>query len=72
MLAEMKQNEMNLIISDITSSSISISDMISRPEILVENYLETYAADNAVSIFEKYHSLEPGSPEFSKIDWSKS
>ena len=57
MLAEMKQNEMNLIISDIASSSISISDMISRPEILVDDYLETYAAENAVSIYEFYHNL---------------
>ena len=46
--------------------------MISRPHILVGNYLETHAAESAVNGFELFGYLEPDSPEFGMKDWNKS
>ena len=51
MLAEMKQNEMNLILQDIWGSSKTISDMISRPEIINNDFLPS---DTLLSAFEFY------------------
>lgn len=68
MLAEMKQNEMNLILQGIWGSSKSISDMISRPEIINQNYIPS---GTLIDAFDFYSSLEPGSPEFEAVDWTK-
>ena len=51
MLAEMKQNEMNLILQDIWGSSKSISDLISRPEIIDPDFV---SSDTLISAFEFY------------------
>ena len=72
MLAEMKQNELRLVSQDLWGSTKSISDMISKPHILVNDYLETHAADTAVNGFEIFGYLEPDSPDFGMKDWSKS
>ena len=52
MLAEMKQNEMNLVSQGIWGSSKALSDMISRPEIITEGFLPT---NTLVSSFEFYN-----------------
>ena len=61
MLAEMKQNEMSLVSQGIWGSSKALSDMISRPEIIREDFLPT---NTLISAFEYYNSLESNSPEF--------
>ena len=69
MLAEMKQNEMNLILQGIWGSSKSVSDMVSRPEIIDRDYIPS---GTLVSTFNFFNSLEPDSPEWDEVDWSKS
>ena len=69
MLAEMKQNEMSLVSQGIWGSSKALSDMISRPEIIKEDFLPT---NTLFSAFEYYNALEPNSPEFQNVDWTKS
>ena len=60
MLAEMKQNELRLISQGLWGSSKAISDSITRPEILVEDYMDTNAAESVLSSFEYVESLGPG------------
>ena len=60
---------MNLILQGIWGSSKSISDMLSRPQIVNRDYLPS---GRLVSAFDFYDSLEPDSPEFDKVYWTKS
>lgn len=46
--------------------------MISRPHIVVDNYLETYATEAVVNGFELFGYLEADSPEFGIKDWNRS
>ena len=50
MLTEMKQTELRLLSQDLWGISKSISDSISRPEILVDDYLDTHAEKFSVSL----------------------
>ena len=63
---------MSLISQDLWGSSKSISDMISRPEILIDDYLETFATESIVNGYERYSNLDKDSEEFSKSLWTKS
>ena len=63
---------MSLISQDLWGSSKSISDMISRPEILVDDYLETFATESKVNGYERYSNIDKDSEEFSKSLWTKS
>ena len=65
MLAELKQNELNLIQQGLWGSAKSISDMISRPEIIDDGYLTT---NKLVSAYEFYKPLEENSSVFSEVD----
>ena len=49
MMADLKQNEFNLIHQDLWGAAKSISDMVSRPEILVPEYQAAGAPGMAVS-----------------------
>ena len=49
MMADLKQNEFNLIHQDLWGTAKSISDMVSRPEILVPEYQAAGAPGMAVS-----------------------
>ena len=57
MLTEMKQNELKLLSQDLWGTSKTISDTISRPEILVDDYLETYAEQNLINGFEFFKDM---------------
>ena len=59
MLTEMKQNEMSLILQDLWGEAKSISDMISRPEIIVENYLETHADNDILNSYDDFLDFDP-------------
>ena len=65
----MKQNEMNLVSQGIWGSSKALSDMISRPEIIKEDFLPS---NTLFSAFEYYNAFEPDSPVFQNVDWTKS
>ena len=70
-LAEMKQNEMNLMLQDLWGSAKSISDMVTRPdEILVKGYDGASLVDNA---HEAYVNTEEDSPEreAKNADWNR-
>ena len=49
MMADLKQNEFNLIHQDLWGAAKSISDMVSRPEILVPEYQAAGAPGMTVS-----------------------
>ncbi len=49
---------MRLLSQDLWGISKSISDSISRPEILVDNYLDTYAEKVLVNSFNHFKDMD--------------
>ena len=61
---------MTLINQDLLSLSKAISDTLSRPEILVNDYIEKYSQKFLVNSFEFYKDKDEGFLE--QNDWDKS
>ena len=59
----MKQNEWNLILQDLWGSAKAISDMVSKPEILMDNYIEEYGFPRVDNAHLAYKDTKEGSPE---------
>ena len=53
-MAELKQNEFNLIHQDLWAAAKSISEMVSRPEILIPDYQASGAPDITDSLYEVF------------------
>ena len=68
----MKQNEMSLILQDLWGEAKSISDMISRPEIIVENYLQDHADNNILNSYDNFIDMDPEERKLYKQDWEHS
>ena len=58
MLTEMKQTELRLLSQDLWGISKSISDSISRPEILVDDYLDTHAEKFILNSFHFFKDMD--------------
>ena len=50
---------MSLILQDLWGEAKSISDMISRPEIIVEDYLENHADNNILNSYDYFIDMDP-------------
>ena len=50
---------MSLILQDLWGESKTLSDMISRPEIIVENYLEIHSEKNIINSYEFFKEMGP-------------
>ena len=50
---------MSLILQDLWGEAKSLSDMISRPEIIVENYLEKHSEKNLINSYEFFEGMGP-------------
>ena len=61
---------MTLINQDLLSLSKSISDTLSRPEILIDDYIEKYAWKFLVNSYEFYNDKDEAFLE--QNDWDKS
>ena len=60
---------MRLLSQDLWGISKSISDAISRPDILVDNYLDTYAEKVLVNSFNHFKDMDEQQRKSYKKDW---
>ena len=74
-MADLKQNEFNLIHQDLWGAAKSISDMVSRPEILVPEYQAAGAPDITVSQYDVFKDFTAGTnqDEYDQdgLNWSR-
>ena len=74
-MAELKQNEFNLIHQDLWAAAKSISEMVSRPEILIPDYQASGAPDITDSLYEVFQEFKNGDEEFDfnedGLDWTR-